>query len=190
MFPQGPDGPLQLGIDFRLASVPAAFYYADAVSLRHDRDLAMALLSFGRSDMSTARLRDRLEVVMPEGALFFQFWISAREVEKTLDEQLKALALAPVSRPVGQKAAVRTTLFANVIFVTTGGGESCLDFYYLPVRDIHLAKAQRAEIGMDPIVRVLCSPALLKYFLDLCRPYASTMTEPSQARRSDRASAV
>jgi hypothetical protein len=188
--PLGPQGPLQVGIDFRFAPVPGAYYYADALSLRHDRELAMATLLFGHIDAAAGRLRDRLDIIIPEGALFFQFWNSSREVEKTLDEQLKALGLPASTRLITQKSLARTTLFANTIFVATGGGESCLDFYYLPVRDIHIAKTNHGEIGLEPIIRVLCSPALLKLLFDMCRPHAvSAPGQPAEVRRSDRASA-
>jgi len=189
-FPQGPQGPLQIGIDFRFAPVPEAYYYADALSLRHDRELAMATLLFGRLDVAAGKVRDRLDIVMPGAALFFQFWNSSRDVERILDEQLKALRLSASARSIDQKSLPRTTLFANTIFVSTGGGESCFDFYYLPIRDIHFAKMDRREIGLESIIRVLSSPVVLKALFDLCRPHAIVAPgQPAGERRSDRVSA-
>lgn len=194
-FPEGPNGPLQLGIDFSAAPVPGAFYYADALSLKRDRELAMVTLSFGRLD-AVGKLRDRLDLVMPAAALFIQFWNSAIQVEKILDEQLKALGISAATRSISQKSLARTTLFANAIFVATGGGESCLDFYYLPVRDIHLAKTRESskmkqfEIGLDPIVRILLSPSLLKLLFNVCRPDAITgLGQSVELGRADHANA-
>jgi hypothetical protein len=195
-FPQGPDGPFSIGIDFSSASVPGSYYYADAFSLRRDREFAMVTLSFGRFDTAGGRLRDRLDLVMPEAALFFQFWNSSRDVEKVLDEQLKTLGIAATTRSISPKSLARTTFFANIIFVSTGGGESCLDFYYLPIRDVHLAKASQSsktkqfEIGLDPIIRILLSPSLLKLLFNVCRPHAITeATKPLALGRTDRANA-
>ena len=173
----GQNALLNVQVDFALAAVPGAYYYADCLALRYDRELAVVTLSFARTDALSGRVGDRLDVVMPAGALFL-FWNSSRDVEKTLDEQLKALGVSPESRPIGVKALARTTLFANVIFVSTGGGESCLDFYYMPVRDIHFAKKNRSTIGLEPILRVLSSPVLLKNLFDLSRPYAASIGPP------------
>jgi hypothetical protein len=195
-FLQGAEGALHVGVDFSFAPVPGAYYYANALSVRHDRELAVVVISFGRFDAAAGKLRDRLDVVMPEAALFFQFWNSSRDVEKSLDEQLRVLGLSAADRSVNPKSLVRTTLFANTIFVTTGGGESCLDFYYLPIRDIHLAKAagvskkNHPEIGLDPIIRILCSPAILKALFDACRPHAGgDLLQTTTTERADRANA-
>lgn len=189
-FLQGPGGPLQVGIDFSLAQPPGAYFYADCVSLKRDRDLAMAVLSFGRFDLNAGRFSERLDIVMPDGGLFFQFWNSSRDVEKTVDEQLKVLGLPSASRTITSKSLARATLFANCIFVSTGGGESCLDFYYMPIRDIHLAKAARRDISLEAIIRVLTSPAVLKSLFDLCRPYATIDdTQLLHNNRSNRANA-
>jgi hypothetical protein len=189
VMPQMKGGPLQISIDFRFATVPGAYYYADVLSLRHERQLAMVTLLLARFDAQAGRLWDRLDIVMPESALFLQFWNSSREVEKSLDVQMKALNISHALRPVGSKSLPRTTLFANVINVSTGGGESCLDFYYMPVRDIHLARQNRSEIGLEPIIRILSSPVLLKSLFELCRPFAASgVGLPTQSGRIGRVS--
>jgi len=189
-FSPGAGNPLKIGIDFRYAVPPGAYSYADATSLKRDRELATAVLSFGRYDPIGSRLTDRIDVVMPEGALFFQFWNSSRAVEKTLDEQLDTMKLGPVNRQIKSKTRPKATFYANVIFVTTGGGESCLDFYYLPVRDVNLAREKQADISLEPIVRILLSPVILKYLFELCRPHANASEVAStQLGRTEHASA-
>lgn len=190
LMPEQKGGPLRISIDFRFATIPAAYYYADALSIRHERQLAMVTLLFARFDAQAGKLRERLDIVMPEGALFLTFWNSSREVEKTLDEQMRVLNVAPSLRPVGTKTVPRTTVFSNVLFVSTGAGESCLDFYYMPVRDIHLAKENGSEIGLDPIIRILASPVLLKSLFEVIRPFATAVGEKSlQSGRADLVSA-
>jgi hypothetical protein len=186
--PESPNGPLNIGIDFSLAPVPAAYFYADSVSLKRDSELAMVILSFGRFDLTANRLTERIEIAMPQVALFAQFWHSVRNVEDTVNQQLRALKLPAASRSITTRSRARATLYANAISVSVGNGESCLDFYYMSVRDIHLVKIRRiSEIGLEPIIRILCSPAVLKSLFDLCRPYATEQAQLFEG--SDRASA-
>ena len=172
--PENPNGPLNIGIDFSLAPAPAAYFYADSISLKRDSELAMVILSFGRFDLTANRFTERIEVAMPQAALFSQFWNSVRNVEDAVDQQLKALKLPAASRSITTRSRARATLYANAISVSVGNGESCLDFYYMSVRDIHLVKIKRiSDIGLEPIIRVLCSPVVLKSLFDLCRQYAT-----------------
>lgn len=170
-FPEGAQGPIQLTIDYGKAPLPESYYYADTVSLRRDLDLAMVILSFGQTNDNAAKLRDRVDIAMPEGTLFGQFWRSIQaSVQSTVEKQVKDLRRKPIGHMPARDAAEAVTLYANHIFCSTGGGESCLDFYYFSPRDIHLAKMQHSEIALVPIIRVTMSPILLKYMFDLCRP--------------------
>jgi hypothetical protein len=172
------DGLLQISVDFALAPSPGTYFYADSVSLKRDTESAMAVVSFGRSDLGANRFTERIEIVVPQVALFSQFWNSARSVEGTLDEVLKLLKLPISSRSIMSKARARATLYANTISVALGNGESCLDFYYMPVRDIHYVRAGHiSEIGLEPIVRILSSPVVLKTLFDLCRPHATAQED-------------
>jgi hypothetical protein len=54
-----------------------------------------------------------------------------------------------------------------MIFITAGQGESSLDFYHLSPRDVHLAKTKKMDMQMSPIVRVILSSVLTKYFFGL-----------------------
>jgi hypothetical protein len=95
------------------------------------------------------------------------------------------LKLRPISRTVAGVVASRGTLYANLIFVGTGGAESCLDFYYLPVRDIHFAKTVAgSEISLQPVIRIPTSPVLLKHMLNLCREFAGELQSRVDPKRS------
>lgn len=177
-------GALSLQVDFRLARPPETYYYADALSISVDREMGVAILAFGRTKPEGG-LRDRLDVVMPEISLFGVFLSSAIAIEPTIDQQLQMLKLRPVSRMVAGTVQSRGTLYANLIFVSTGGGESCLDFYYLPVRDIHFAKTVvGSEISLQPVIRIPTSPALLKQMLSLCREFAGEFQSRVDPKRS------
>ncbi len=64
------------------------------------------------------------------------------------------------------------TLFANLIFMAVGQGESSLDFYHLSPREVHLAKTKKTDMQLAPIGRVILSSVLTKYFFELIRPLA------------------
>lgn len=169
------DGGLRLNVDFRFARPPETYYYADALSISDDKEMGAAILSFGRSKPEGG-LRDRLDIVMPEVSLFFGFLGSATNVEPVIDKQLQVLKLRPVNRAVAGvtgTAQSRGTLYANLIFLATGGAESSLDFYYLPMRDIHFAKTfAGSEISLQPVIRIPTSPVLVKQMFNLCRELA------------------
>lgn len=180
-------GTLNMQVDFRLARAPETYYYADALSISVDQEMGVAILAFGRTKPEGG-IRDRLDIVMPEISLFVGFLNSVVQLEPTIDQQLELLNLRPASRTVAGIVPSRGTLYSNIIFVSTGGGESCLDFYYLPMRDIHFAKTVAgSEITLQPIIRIPTSPVLLKHMIGLCRESAAMVQSRNPHRRSGRA---
>ena len=186
--PEGEKGPLQMHIDYTQAPVPEAYYYADAVSLDRDDDLGVAILSFGRREEGSAKLRERLDMVLPQAALFNLFWNSSRGVEQTVDQQVRRLPRKGIFEAVPTEVTPRGTLYANNIFVSTAGAESCLDFYYLSPRAIHIARTHHTDIGFQPIIRIILPAVLLKYLFELLRPQAEqSRTADRSNRRTERA---
>jgi len=183
-FASGQSGALTLNVDFRLAHPPETYYYADALSISDDKEMGVAILAFGRTKPEGG-LRDRLDIIMPEISLFVGFLKSAMAIEPTIDQQLQLLKLRPVNRTVAGVVPSRGTLYANLIFVSTGGAESCLDFYYMPVRDIHFAKTVvGSEVSLQPVIRIPTSPVLLKQMLNLCREFAGELQSRVDLKRS------
>jgi hypothetical protein len=172
-FPQGEGGPIQIRIDFAQVPEPAGYYYADSLLLSADKDLQVASLSFGRRDPASNEFGDRIEVVMPAKSLG-PFFLSSREVEKTVDTIVASTGTVYQPRPITlpKSFAPVPTLFANAIFIAAGDGESTLDFYHLSPRQTHFAKAQKMPIQIQPTVRVVLSSVLTKYFFDVLRPFA------------------
>ncbi len=186
VLPQPKDA-IQVQVDFRLARIPETYYYADALSISVDPEMGMAILAFGRT-IAEGGLRDRIDIVIPTTSLLGGFLNSMVPVEPTLDKQLEFLKLRPVSRMVSGSAPSRGTLYANLIFASTGIAESCLDFYYLPVRDLHFAKAVvGSEISLQPIIRIPTSPVLLKHMVTLCRGMTGGLQSRDPRRQPDRA---
>jgi hypothetical protein len=172
-FPQGEGGPIQIQINFASAPEPQQYYYADSIHVVVDEELRMAILSFGRREANTNKFADRIEIIMPARALFTQFLLSFREVEATLDKILESVAIIPKSRSMASpETPTAAALFANLIFVAVGDGESVLDFYQLSARDVHFAKVEKKDMKLQPTIRVFASPVLIKYFFNLLRPFA------------------
>jgi len=183
----GQEGALQVQVDFRLAPIPETYYYADALSISVDQEMGSAILAFGRT-IAEGGLRDRIDIVIPTMSLLSGFLNSMAPVEPTLDKQLEFLRLRPVSRTVSGTAPSRGTLYANLIFASTGVAESCLDFYYLPVRDLHFAKTVvGSEISLQPIIRIPTSPVLLKHMVTLCRGLTGELQSREPRRKPERA---
>ena len=189
-FPQGEAGPMQIKIDFGQIPEPSQYYYyADSLFLTTEDPLRMAHLSFGRREGNTDKFADRIEIVMPRKSLFSQFWLSAREVESTVDKILQSTAAAWSMRPISAPGAPAVTLFANMIFVAVGEGESILDFYHLSQRQVHFAKTEKRDMQVQPTVRVIMSTVLTKYLFNALRPYAERENNPQPSAEGSRRAA-
>lgn len=171
-FPAGEGGPINIAVNFARVPAPASYYYADAVFVKNDDGLMMSNLGFCRKTMSGDSIADRIDVVMPSAALR-QFSLNAREVDAAVDQVLAQLGATRTVKPVFPADSGATTLFANMIFIVAGQGESSLDFYHLPPRDVHLAKTEKIDMQIVPIVRVILSSVLTKYFLELVKQLAT-----------------
>jgi hypothetical protein len=170
--PNGEGGPINIKVDFSLVPAPQNYYYADALALAEDHELRMVVLSCGRRDRKTEKFADQIDIVMPSISLN-QFWSSSRGVEKTVDQLLQSMQVKHVVRPIASEDPISGTLFANMIFIAVGAGDTCIDFYHLPSRDVHLAKTRKMDMQILPTVRVIMSVVLTKYFFELFRPYAN-----------------
>jgi len=189
-FPKGETGPVQIKVDFGLVPPPQSYYYADAIDLKVDEDLFMGVLSFGRREVGTNRFADRIDIIMPPAALFRQFWLSSRDVEGTIDQVIAKLGATPKVAPASAGSSLAVTLFANMIFIAVGEGESSLDFYHLSPRDVHLAKTRKIDMQIQPTVRVILSSILTKYFFELLKPHVQeAQASQSTEGRRERATA-
>ena len=182
-----PNAPLSINIEFRLATPPEAYVFADSVTLKNDTELGVTSLLFGRRDPRQSKVSECVNVVIPSTSLFVQFLNSVPMVEETLDKSLKASGMKSAQREVPEDSQIRATLFANVVSMFSGNLDCALDFYYMPVRDIHLAKQFQSQIGLEPVLRVILPPALLKFMFELFRPFRQAQTASIIARNENRA---
>lgn len=132
----------------------------------------MAVLLFGQRNEDTDKFSDRIDVAMPIKSLMGSFWESSRPVEAVLDKLLEAFGLIGEVQPISPSGGEPVTLFANMIFLAIGDGESTLDFYHLAPREVHLAKTERKDMELRPTVRVIISSVLTKHFFNTLRPHA------------------
>jgi hypothetical protein len=177
--PEGPKGPIQIQVDFSQAPPPQSYFYSDSVGLNIDSDLSMATLSFGQERAGGS---ERIDVVMPKMALLSGFWASATEIEPVVNKAILTLGAKPVERP---KPETKTSavFYGNMIHMSAGPYEASLDFYCLAPRDIHLARTQGTEMGLQPIVRILMSIVLAGSFFGLLRPHAERLAAPNKMDR-------
>lgn len=187
-FPGGEPGQIQVKIDFGQVPPPLNYYYADSLYLRIDEEQRMAILSFGQRNENTDKFSNRIDVVMPIKSLTGPFWTSSRPVESTLDKLLEASGPTGEIRPIAPPDTEAVTLFANMIFLAIGEGESTLDFYHLPPREVHLAKTERKNMELQPTIRVIMSSVLTKHFFNALRPHAQGVADSAPVpERSQRA---
>src|SRR5690348_13945059 len=171
-FPRGDQEQIQIRVDFSQVPPPPNYYYADSLYIRMDKEQRMAVLSFGQRNEQAGNFFNRIDIVMPTKSLMGPFWVSSRPIEPTLDKLLEASGPGGEIRPISPPDTESVTLFANMIFLAIGDGESTLDFYHLPPREVHLAKTGRKDMELQPTVRVIISSVLTKHFFNTLRPYA------------------
>ncbi len=169
---------LQINVDFAQVPPPQSYYYADSLCVSLDEELQMAILSFGRREERTNRFADRIDIAMPKKALLGPFWASTRPIEDAVDKILEASGISANARPIAVPESQAPTLFANMIFLAVGDGESTFDFYHMSPREVHLAKTQKKNILLVPTVRVIMSSVLTKEFFIKLRPHAESATRP------------
>jgi hypothetical protein len=187
-FPHSNQEQIQIRVDFSQVPSPPNYYYADSLHLGVDQEQRMVILSFGQRNPNTDKFSNRIDVVMPLKSLIGSFWLSSRPVETTLDKLLEASGLTGETRPISSPDTEAMTLFANMIFLAVGDGESTLDFYHLAPREVHLAKTQKKDMELEPTVRVIMSSVLTKHFFNTLRPYAEGASDSAPVlERSTRA---
>lgn len=174
-FPQGEGGPLEIKFDFAQVPAPLNYYYCDALHISLDADQQMLVLSFGRRDDSP-NFADRIDMIMPKKSLTGAFWASTRDVEAAVDKMLETAGISHRPREANRssQSGPTPTFFANILLLTAGDGESSLDFYHLSPREIHLAKAQKKEMNLLPVARVIMSTPLTKELFTMLRPFAQS----------------
>lgn len=160
---------MEMGIDYSRADVPERAYYADYCDVQKAR-VGYSLL-FGKLIPGTSKLRTKVEVSFPEDMFRRQLWGTSRDFHETVRTAAEKTKLPPVEN-VEDTDKVQT-FRSNNVFMGMWDGESLADFYYISPRDIHFLRIKKkAEVSLEPVVRIVMATALLYEFLEKCRPYA------------------
>jgi hypothetical protein len=162
----GPNQALyEMGVDYRYAPVPDRFYYADYCDVQRAR--SGFGLFFGKLIPGTSRLRTKIEIDFPEEMFVRQLWATSRDFHKTVQMVAEKMHFPPVD---GLEDTDKVQTFrSNNVFMGMWGEEAVMDFYYISPRDIHFAKQQhRGDVGLEPVIRVVMSTALVFEFLEKC----------------------
>ena len=161
-------------VDYRQAAVPERFYSADYCDVQRARS-GFGLL-FGKLIIGTSKLRTKIEIDFPQDMFVRQLWASSKDFYKTVQTIADKMHLPPVT-DLEETDKVQT-FRANNVFMGVWGEEGVIDFYYISPRDMHFAQfQQRGDAGLEPVIRVLMSAALLFEFLEKCRHQIESFPE-------------
>jgi len=165
---------LVLQLNIEKAQVPENSFFANTISVHADPKLASVTLSFGQLAPESNRCLKQFDIAMPESPVFDRYLKSIAGMEKTVDKALSIIKRTPIKSIAWSQAEQIETLYSNHIYASTSGEESCLDFYYISPLDIHLARTQKANIALTPVIRIILSVVLFKHFCDLIRQSKSS----------------
>lgn len=156
---------VEMGFDYSKADVPDRAYYSDYCDVVKDR--FGYTLVFGKLIPGTSRLRTKIEISFPEDMFGRQLWGGSREFHKVIQKIADKLKLDSIAK-VEDTDKVQT-FRANNVFMGAWGEESVMDFYYISPKDMHaLTRSSRADVTLEPVVRVAMGTALMLEFLEKC----------------------
>jgi hypothetical protein len=162
---------IEYGIEYEKAEIPARSYFADYCDVVRGRtDLTFV---FGRLVPGTQQLRNQIEISFSEEMFLNQLWKSSRDFEATVRKLVSAHTLSPVNGVLPSDKA--QTFRASSVFMAASQ-EAVMDFYYISPGDLHFfASGKRAEIPLEPVIRVALSNALMLEFLEKCGQFAEAL---------------
>jgi hypothetical protein len=162
----------EIGIDFSKADVPDRSYYADHCEVQRAR--AGISLLFGKLAPKCDHLRTQVDIIFPDDLFVKQLWGSTRDMHQQLESSVFKGRLDHVGE-VASTDKVQT-FRANNVFIGIWTDEVVADFYYLSPRDLHYVRTgAQAEVGLEPVLRIVMSSGLLLEFFDKCRILVSEL---------------
>ncbi|MGA2769386.1 MAG: hypothetical protein ABSG26_01090 [Bryobacteraceae bacterium] len=163
---------IELGVDYERAEVPDRRYFADYCRVVEAR--AGIGLVFGRLAPGNAALRTKVEISYPETLFVRGLWNSSRAFHESLQNDFSTKRLAPIPEP--QDTEKVQGFRANNVFMAAIGDDSIMDFYYIAPPDIHFVRiGRRADVYLEPIIRIALPTALMLEFLEQCKPHAERL---------------
>jgi hypothetical protein len=172
--PSGKPAGIEFGLDFAKAPVPAHFYFADYLSV--DEDSSEVMFTFGKLDKpATDSLRTKVEIYFNPVMFVKQFWVSTRDMHKSLENYAKTRGFKPVAESKLLAAPKVQTFQSNNVAIMLTMGECLLDFYYVSPKDLFYRSPKGEKVDAEGLVRVILSLELLLSLLDRSRPIAEKL---------------
>lgn len=159
---------VRFALDYSKAASPERAYYADYCEVVKAR--SGYSFFFGKLVPGSAQLRTKVEIAFPEDMFVQQLWRSSvplRDVAKGLWEKAPLESIGQV-----KETEKVQTFRANNVFVAMLGEESLMDFYYLAPSEIHFVRSgQRAQVHLEPVIRITLPSAMVHEFWEKCRVF-------------------
>ncbi len=176
--PEPAQGLVEITVDYRNAEIPNRAYFADYCDVQKGR--FGYSLAFGKLIAGSDTLRTKIEIAFPKEMFMRQLWATSRELHKITKDLASREKPTPVTSV--QDTDKVQTFRSNNVFMGVWGDDSVLDFYYLSPKDMHDVRSRpRADVSLEPVIRVVLDTALLNEFLDRCRPFVEEHSEPAMA---------
>lgn len=157
---------VELRVDYEKADVPSRAYYADYCDVVKGR--SGISLFFGKLKSGTSVLRNKVEIVFPEELFIRQLWKNATSLLEKAKEEFERRPLEPIQELVDTE--IVQTFRSNNVMLIFASDEALMDFYYIAPTEIHYAfTKKRADISLDPVIRIVLSTSLLFELLTKCK---------------------
>jgi hypothetical protein len=156
---------VELKVEYDKAEVPARAYYADYCDVIKGRS-GVSLL-FGKLKPGTSVLRNKVEIVFPEELFVRQLWKNSRNLHERMREEFARRPLEPI--PDLTDTDTVQAFRANNVMMIGARDEALMDFYYIAPTEVHYAYLKKkAEITLDPVIRIVLSGSLVFELLEKC----------------------
>lgn len=157
---------IELRVEYDRAEVPSRAYYADYCEVIKGRwDVS---LIFGKLKPGTSVLRNKVEIVYPEGLFARQLWKSSRSLHEKAKKEFELRPLPPITDLVDTD--IVQAFRANNVMMLGAREEALMDFYHIAPTEVHYAYTKKKnEIALDPVIRIVLSTPLMFEFLEKCR---------------------
>lgn len=157
---------IEMRVEYDLAEPPSRAYYADYCDVIQGR--AGISLIFGKLKPGEGILRNKVEIVFPQGLFLRQLWKGSRALHEKARQEYDRNPLDPVANFADTD--VVQTFRANNVMMLGASDEALMDFYHIAPTEIHYAfRRKKKEIALDPVIRIVLSTPLIFEFLEKCR---------------------
>jgi len=176
---------VEISIDYSRADIPNLQYDADYATVLKSR--TGIVLSFGRLETGTSKLRSKIEISFTRESFLNQVWHSSRDLANTVKRTVADHTLEPIV-PENLGTVEKTQAFrSNYTYMSVMAQEAALDFYHLSPGEVHQARlGKKSEIYLQAVVRVVCAISLVQELLTVAEPFAKEIEDAENAEYQHR----